>query len=932
MSRVKPPDADLLDFFERNSELGPEAFARALDEHTTLDLPKRQRLEAMYSASQGAEEHLDGMIMAGFQRLAETTEVAGRASAGRRPIRRDLEELSLPKQLGPYRVLEEIGRGGLSTVYLAERHDPHMRVAIKAVRPDLASLELRERLRRERQILANLDHPHIARIFDGGTAETGAPYFVMEHIEGRHIDDYCDHHQLSLRRRIELFLDVAAALEYAHRQLVLHRDLKPSNILVTDEGSAKLLDFGIAKVLQPADDDTSAVAEPTLTRPGNRVFTPEYASPEQVLGQTLSTASDVYSLGVVLYLLIAGRRPYDFSAMTAVEFERVVTETVPPPPSKYQDRAGDDLDTIVLKTLRKDPERRYGSVAQLADDLGRYLRGEPVLARKDTFSYRASKFIRRHRLAVAATALIFLTLVVAVGITSWQAVEAHRARVLAEENLELAERQRSRAENVVGLLTRVFEVSDPYEAHGRDISAREVLDQGSRRIRRELAGDPDLKAELMSVMGGVYRRLSLYSEAEALTREALDLLKQHAGPNSAETAAAQRSLARILTDRRDCTAARQILRGVAVLEERRDPGGSGLADTLHELGRAESRCDLHDAAEQTLKKALELRRALFGAGSAEALDTLHLLGELFNARGRYDQAMEHFEIAYEGRRHLLGEDHPLLSETRNGLALALQLSGRLEQAAKLFEETIAQQRRLFGEQHQTVAYTLYNLAALRREQLRLDEAESLYRQALTGARGAFGPGHPLEADCLQDLGRLAVRREDFAVAETLYRQALDIRVSFFGAESPEAIKSGYGFAHLLARTDPDAAQTAFVDIIALHDRVLGKDDYRSAYPRLDLADLLMKKGSAESAEPLIRRALEIWRQALPSGDHHIALAEGYLGHCLADLGQFDEAIRLLESSLSGFLASVGPEDARTKRAEKRLAYVRRRQAEALGTY
>ena len=364
------------------------------------------------------------------------------------------------RRIGPYQTLREIGRGGMGVVWLATRADDayQKQVAIKLVWTGPESGEVLRRFRQERQILANLEHPNIARMLDGGTTEEGWPYVVMEYIEGQSITHYCTVHQLTLNERLQLFRTVCDAAQYAHQNLVVHRDLKPGNILVTESGTVKLLDFGIAKLLNPdlSPDDSAA------TRTGLHLMTPEYASPEQVRGEAITTASDVYSLGVVLYELLTGQRPYQFKNHSLQEIERVICEQEPAAPSRSQksEEKADvvflpssefrlltsalrgDLDNIVLMALRKEARQRYGSVEQLSEDLRRYLAGEAVQARKDTLGYRAGKFVRRHRISVATAAVIFITLLGGIVATSWQAAvarghvrENHRLLYAAQMNL-----------------------------------------------------------------------------------------------------------------------------------------------------------------------------------------------------------------------------------------------------------------------------------------------------------------------------------------------------------------------------------------------------------------------------------------------------------------------------------------------------------------
>ncbi|HZA93214.1 MAG TPA: serine/threonine-protein kinase, partial [Gemmatimonadales bacterium] len=395
-------------------------------------------------------------------------------------------------RIGPYRIVGVAGHGGMGTVFLAERDEPyHQRVALKLVRGAVALDDhVVRRLVEERRILASLEHPHIARLVDGGVTEDGLPWFAMEYVEGQPIDQYCEQHSLQLHARLQLFLTVCDAVQFAHRNLVVHRDLKPSNILVTGDSEVKLLDFGIAKLLAEGRSD-----EP-VTETGLRVLTLQYASPEQIRGDPIAVTSDVYSLGVLLYELLTGRRPYHGSGRSSQEIERAILLLPPPRPSavvadsRLARRLRGDLDIILLTALRKESERRYPSVERFASDIRRFLGGLPVSARPDSWGYRSGKFVRRHRLGMTAGVAVSLSLIGGlIGTTS-------QARV--------AERSAAKEREVKNFLVGLFKVSDPAQSRGQDISARELLDRGARRADSALAATPDLQSELLHVLGIIH--------------------------------------------------------------------------------------------------------------------------------------------------------------------------------------------------------------------------------------------------------------------------------------------------------------------------------------------------------------------------------------------------------------------------------------------
>ncbi len=524
-------------------EIDTDARSDFLDQACDGDEALRREVEALLGSLDRVESFLETPALGDFARF--------RAAAGSgepTTVARDSEwrpaESGPGQHVGPYRILHEIGHGGMGTVYAAARDDPfEHRVAIKLIRPGMDSGSVAQRFRSERQILANLDHPNIARLLDGGTADDGRPYFVMELIEGERIDRYCDRERLPIRRRLDIFREVCAAVDYAHRNLVVHRDIKPSNILITRRGVPKLLDFGIAKLL----DDTDFPYTVEATRTGLRPMTPPYASPEQLLGQAITTASDVYSLGVLLYMLLTGRLPYALAEPSPQEMQRALAEGQLPRPStavnrpegpdelspdavsrrrgthphQLRRRLAGDLDNIVLTALRREPERRYGSVALLAEDLRRHLEGLPVSARRDTFGYRAGKFLRRNKLAAsiagtsAALVLGFATtMAVQARQLARQRDRAKAERDKADRERDKAHRERDRAEKVSTFLTDLFALADP-EAGGNTVTAREILDRGLDRIQ-ELEDQPEAQVGLMSALGRIYRKLRLQEQATPL--------------------------------------------------------------------------------------------------------------------------------------------------------------------------------------------------------------------------------------------------------------------------------------------------------------------------------------------------------------------------------------------------------------------------------
>ncbi len=652
------------------------------------------------------------------------------------------------RRVGAWQVLRPLGAGGMGAVFLARRADAEYEAeaALKIVRPGVFSDEALRRFRAERQALAHLSHPGIARLLDGGTTDDGVPYLVMEKVDGRPIDVWAS--EKALADRIRLFRGVCAAVQYAHANLIVHRDIKPGNILVTDGGETKLLDFGIAKFL--GEEDTS------LTRAGERVLTPDYASPEQVRGETVTTASDVYALGVVLYRILTGRHPYAFGSGRAADVERVVCEVAPDPP-----RLGGDLDTILNKALAKEPERRYASVAELSEDLRRYLDSEPLRARPDTFVYRAGKFLRRHRAGVAAAAVVLAALAVGLAATLASAASARR--------------EARKAEHINTFLQEILGAASPWR-DGRLVTVKEVLDRSSGRIATELSAEPEVEAGVRRTIGETYSGLGLYAEAETHLTKALERARRAYGPESTEAADCLVAIAALRTDRGDAGSAEAPAREALAIRQRLFGDRDGrTAAAWNRLGNVlQARGDL-PGAEAAQRRAVETYRRLGarGPGMAEALNDL---GVSLGTRGDAKAAEALHREALSVVRQLYPGAHPDVAEALSTLASDVW-DGRHDgpEAEALFRESLAMRRAIFGDAHPDVTWTLYNYAFMLMEQGEFERAEALAREALAGRGEVLPDEHPMVAATLQLMGRCRLGRDDPSAAEPYLRESLELR-------------------------------------------------------------------------------------------------------------------------------------------------------------
>jgi len=728
-------------------------------------------------------------------------------------------------RLGSHRLISEIGRGGMSRVFLAERVDGEyrQRVAVKLLRPGMDSREILRRFHNERRILARLEHPHIARLYDGGTTAAGHPYFVMEHIEGRPIDRFADEEELGIEERIRLFQAVCRAVHYAHQNLVVHRDLKPTNVLVTPDGQPKLLDFGIAKLLDP---EHLADEEAEVTRTSLLPMTPGYASPEQVRGDAVTTASDVYSLGVLLYRLLAGRLPFPVGGLSPGALERRLADEDPPPPSTVAGRrlAG-DLDTIVACAMAKEPSRRYASAEQLARDLQRHLDGHPVVARPATFSYRASRFLRRHGWAVGAAAAIG-ALLVALAVN--MAVQSSR---VAEE--------RDRAERVSQVLIDLFEVADP--GRGQTVTAREMLDVGARRVRREVDGPPALRATLLETIANAYRSLGLYDSAEPLLAEALALRRGLPGDDAA------------------------------------------LATAIDQLGVVHALQGDYAGAEPLMAEALALREKTLEPGHPDVAASLNNLALLRHDRGDYAGAEPLYQRALAADRQAPGAERPSAWMSRSNFALLLYDMGRYEEAEARFREIVEAHTSRLGDDDPALAVELGHLGRTLLALGRYGEAETALRRALELASAHQGPEHPDRARALHDLAELLTARNRPDEALPLARSALEVRRKMLGGRHPETAASRLVLGKTLAaRGDLEGAEAEMAQAVEAFRQGLPAGHPSLGEALLAQGEVRAAHGRCQGAKPALEEARAVLLQALGPGDWRVEKVESLLGSCRAE--------------------------------------------------
>ncbi|HHP7237008.1 tetratricopeptide repeat protein [Longibacter sp.] len=789
-------------------------------------------------------------------------------------------------RIGPYTVREELGRGGMGRVFLAERTDVGSRVALKVVRNAVAAPDRVERFLVERRILARLEHPNIARLLDAGVTPDDTPFLAMEYVEGETITAYCDRRHLSVRERLELFTTVGTAVAHAHRNLVVHRDLKPSNVYVSTDGRVKLLDFGIAKLLE--DNEAG------LTRTGRPILTPGYAAPEQVSGDTVTTATDVYGLGVVLYELLTGVRPHDDPTSEDSDprgVERRVLESEPRPPSAVAgtatatDTGADlvearsttrsdlrrtlrgDLDTIILKALRKEPDRRYDGAAKLVDDIQCYLEGRPVSARPDSVRYRATRFVQRHAIGVAASAAVILAIVVGLGLAVWQGQRAQQAQARAEEAQAQVEQELAKSEAVTTFLVDLFEASDPDQNPGLDLTARTLLQRGEERVDT-LRNQPLVQAELQRVIGRVYTDLGEYDRADQLLMASL-MTQREASGDTPE-----------------------------------------VAQALFDLGVLRWRQSNFREAEDVLRQAYEMERELHGTEvHPDVAGALNALALSISKQGRLAEAVPMQERMVEISSQLPEEADEWTAMSQNNLAVLYQNLERYAQAVPLAEDMLSFQRSAHDPPHPQIAMGHSNLGGILTDALRAGEGIPHLQTALDMKTEIYDPGHPRIAVAHHNLAEALYRDGQFEAADSLFSKAIDLTAGSVGVHHAAYgdVLHDYGL-FLTDRGDLPRARDTLRTALDVRREGAGLNETRVARTLGALADLdLMEETTiaAQRAEERLRRALEIFEERFADPHPYIYVLSSRLGRALVIQERYDEAEPLLRDAYDGLIATSG---------------------------
>ena len=814
-----------------------------------------------------------------------------------------LEAPRIGETVGPFRLLEVLGRGGMATVYLAERADGQFeqRVALKVLE---RVGETRARFEQERQILASLNHPHIAHLIDGGVTDHGVPYVAMEYVVGAPLLEYCDDRRLSIAERLRLFATVVDAVDYAHRNLILHRDIKSSNVIVANDGVAKLLDFGIAKLLEP---DAMSHAAP-VTRAAVPL-TPEYASPEQIRGDAMTVAVDVYQLGYLLYLLLVGKAPYLTRAGDVADLIDAIThrEAIPPSACVAQFSAEDDevsasrgtssarlrrqlsgdLDRVVLKALAKDPGERYSSASQLAADVLNVLNDEPVTARPASAVYRIGKFVKRHRAGVAAASLVLAAALTATTVFTYRlAVEKERATLAAAQ-----------ANEVSDFLVGLVELSEPERSLGRDITVREVLDRAANRVGTGLERQPQMQMTLHTVLGQMYRELGAYDDSEAMLDAALEAqTNQDTGavPDAAAIRLERVELYIYQGRYEDAVTESDFV--LSVLDENDDAHHAHLVRTLRSRGQALREMGELDAARETLRQARSLR--LYGLPTDERLGaTIDLsLGNVEYDASNFDEARQHY---LQARDRLLAEGStPNLTLAHAHLRLgyvAFQL-GELDAAEAQARESLNMYERIYSSDHPDMHAPISTLSAVHSSRGEFEEAERLLNRQLESVIEFLGSGHPTVATIVSNRGTLLFRQGRHAEAAESYRQAAEIERVALGPMTPGRGRSLSYEAYALFLDGDPSAEARFLEALEILEAAYEPGHTSIANVNHDLGRLYVQNERYATAEQHLRRALDARTEIYGEDSVRVAASKLYLGAALAGAGQLEDAEVLIEEA------------------------------------
>jgi serine/threonine protein kinase len=848
------------------------------------DQELRREAESMIARATRGGGVLDGPIWKGFTPGTESAET----------------NIAIPETIGSYRILRVIGEGGMGVVYEAQQDQPRRHVALKVIRPGLATTQMLRRFDRESQALARLHHIGIAQIYEAGTAETahGAqPYFAMEFIQGLPLRQYADSHDLGNRARLELMSKICEAVEHAHRKGIIHRDLKPGNILVDESGQPKILDFGVARL---TDSDAQMTKQTDM---GQLVGTLAYMSPEQVLGDPtqLDSRSDVYALGVVLYELLAQCLPYKISDHL-FDAVRTIRDEDPTRLSAINRTFRGDVETIVAKALEKDKTRRYASAAAMRGDIQNYLADEPITARPASTAYQLQKFAQRHKALVGATAIVFVVLIGGVIVSTREAVKAHRAEQVSQavndflQNDLLAQASSSNQASA-------SKNADP------DLKVRTALDRAAARIGGKFDRQPEVEAAIRDTIGQTYMDLGLFPEATSQFQRAVELYRQALGVENEKTLRTVGRLANATMSQGKYPEAEALFSHNLEIERRVfGPDHSATLYSLHGLASVYDSEGKSPRAEALDHEILDIRRRLLGPENPSTLDSMNNLALVYYSEGKYGEAEALFAQIIELRRRRLGADHPDTLDAMNNLALVYGVEGKYMQAEVLDNQILEIRRRVVGAEHPDTLMSMGNLAVVYAMEGKYGQAAALDIEAVQIQRRLLGPEHPETLMYTGNLANFMFSQGKYADAEKLDNQVLEIRQRVLGVEHPDTLMSMNNLADdYVLRGRFAQAETLFSNAMEISNRTLGPENPRTLGIISDFASMYQRQGKYALAELRAGQALAGRRHALGSEHQDTLLSQADLALAYLSQKKFSESETLAREAVE-LNRKVQPDD------------------------
>ncbi len=790
-------------------------------------------------------------------------------------------------QVGPFKIEKQIGSGGMGNVYLAHRTMGgfEQTVALKLIKYGMGTEQAIRRFEEERSILARLQHPHIARLIDGGITEEDRPWFAMEYVEGIPISHYCREVKATLRERLDLFLMITSAVKYAHKNLVVHGDLKPENILVTiqdDKPTIKLLDFGVARLIEAGEEDVKP----------HHAFTAEYASPEQLDKQPVTTASDIYSMGVILYELLTGTRPHRRNDQSLKEFLNRIRQSPPLLPSsvhredlqnRYQKDLAGDLDSICLKAISAEPEQRYETAEQLADDIHRYLNHLPVTAAAGSRQYRAGKFIKRHKAGTASVIGILIVLITGILAFAWQ-------YSIASQERDRAQKEADTSQQIASFLQGLFEISDPAISRGDTLTAFTMLERGAGQIETELAGNPELLAEMLDILGAVYISLWEYQTAEEIFTRSEGYKRQIYADDHISFSVNYHYLGNIQIQNGNFEAADSYL--TAALRIRRAnlrQNHPDIASTLQQMGFLNQQKSNFDKAEQLYSEALAIYEEQSSDDPDLAMEVASLknsLGVILQITARYDEAEALFQDAISYIQTNLGDDHPRVINYLSNLGYVHILMGNTEEAERYLAQSVETARKIHGNHHPHTAVAMIYYSSFLFEQGEYLEVEHLSREILQIYTDFYDDDHPVIPVIYSNLANSLDNQGKFSEAEKLHREALSRYIELFGSDSQQAARSHGNLGTTLGKMEKyDQALKSFHRSLEIEIIIYGENHPEPAFSHLAIAYVHKLTGENEKAEVHYLKGYQIFREVLGDDHHETRYALGVLTSFYEDSGQ-----------------------------------------------